>query len=98
MCKIVVDITLNQPELLTNIVAILGGMHFLMEFAASAHSWLRVPSRRFFQLHLDLLKRCYREKIPAECSSLANAQRRASATSVSTPEQYVEPHKCGYTM
>ena len=30
--KIVVDITFNQPELLTNIVAILGGMDFLMDF------------------------------------------------------------------
>ena len=30
--KIVVDITFHQPELLTDIVAILGGMHFLMDF------------------------------------------------------------------
>ena len=33
--KIVVDITFNQPELLTNTVAILGGMHFLMDFVGS---------------------------------------------------------------
>ena len=30
--KIVIDITFHQPDLLTNIVAILGGMHFLMDF------------------------------------------------------------------
>ena len=30
--KIVVDITFHQPELLTGIVVILGGMHFLMDF------------------------------------------------------------------
>lgn len=30
--KIVVDITFHQPELLTGVVAILGGMHFLMDF------------------------------------------------------------------
>ena len=29
--KIVVDITFHQPELLTGIVVILGGMHFLMD-------------------------------------------------------------------
>ena len=32
--KIVVDITFHQPDLLTNIVAILCGMHFLMDFVA----------------------------------------------------------------
>ena len=32
--KIVVDITFHQPEMLTNIVAILGGMHFLMDFVS----------------------------------------------------------------
>ena len=32
--KIVVDITFHQPDLLTNIVAILGGMHFLMDFVS----------------------------------------------------------------
>ena len=30
--KIVADITFHQPELLTGIVVILGGMHFLMDF------------------------------------------------------------------
>ena len=33
--KIVVDITFHQPELLTGAVAILGGMHFLMDFVGS---------------------------------------------------------------
>ena len=33
--KIVVDITFHQPELLTGVVAILGGMHFLMDFVGS---------------------------------------------------------------
>lgn len=32
--KIVVDITFHQPELLTNVVPILGGMHFLMDFVS----------------------------------------------------------------
>ena len=32
--KIVVDITFHQPELLTGIVVILGGMHFLMDFVS----------------------------------------------------------------
>jgi hypothetical protein len=32
--KIVVDITFHQPDLLTNIVAILGGMHFLMDIVS----------------------------------------------------------------
>lgn len=30
--KIVVDISFHQPELLTSVVAILGGMHFIMDF------------------------------------------------------------------
>lgn len=30
--KIVVDISFEKPELLTNMVVILGGMHFLMDF------------------------------------------------------------------
>ena len=79
--KIVVDITFKQPELLTNIIAILGGMHFLMDFISCIGTLMAesgIKEKRLCQFHLDLLKNCYREKIPSYCLSFANAHIGAS--------------------
>ena len=33
--KVIIDILFNEPSLLVNVVAVLGGMHFLMDFISS---------------------------------------------------------------
>ena len=66
--KIVVDITFKQTELLTNIITILGGMHFLMDFVSCIGTLMAesgIKENKLCQFHLDLLKSCYREKIPS---------------------------------
>ena len=71
--KIVVDITFHQPELLTGIVVILGGMHFLMDFVGCvgmlmADSGLKdIMSTTFGSVDKMLQGKKYPQNIRALC-------------------------------
>ena len=80
--KIVVDITFHQPEMLTNVFPIPGGMYLSwISWAALELSWKTAAWRKSCQLLSFHWKIVTRQQVPTKCSCLAIADRRTPPTS-----------------